>query len=350
MKNSIFLSLLIVCAVTGTAQRTCITARTNGNWDQSSTWNLNRVPADNDSIVIPLGMQVTLAAGKKLSNVFLDIAGSLKMDEASMAGASNDLDIITNSNKTNLVVARVLDLDARIERGADRDGLARIRIRINNAGDFVTKFSTDLKLLQGSATAFNNASPSFLRNQNGSLTLVLMEFSVSNTDKSVQLKWKAQQENNNDLYIVERSGDAHTWQKINTLNAVPTASTAQQYSYSDQQPLNGISYYRLRVINKDGKFGFTPIKAVRIWQDVKDAILYPNPASSYTQIFFNERITGSLTVHLYGRSGELVKTWYSSDRSNVMELNVAGMPPGKYIVSIMGATDFRRNMPLLLIK
>lgn len=350
MKKILLFACIVIAATTSNAQRAHIYATANGNWDQPNTWNLHRVPSDNDSIVIPAGIKVTLSASKTLSNIFVDIVGILKIDEATTAGESNDLDIITAGVKTNMVIVRLFDGESRIEKGIDRDGGGRIRIKINNSGNFITKYSTETKLLTGTATAYNNLNTSFVKNPNGSLILVMMEFSISNSDKAVFLKWKAQQENNNDKYFVERSVDAHTWQKIAEIAAVPVSPTAQSYSFTDQQPVAGINYYRLRVVNKDGKYGLTPIKAVRIASNVKDVLLYPNPARTTASLYFNEKTTGSITVAIYNGNGHLIETKQSAIDSNILELNVSKLAPGNYLVHVQGTNSFKKTIRLFVIK
>src|SRR6478735_6396459 len=58
-----------------------ITAIGNGNWKNNSTWSLNRVPTNGDTVVIPASKTVVIDNVQNLSNSFLyvKIYGTLKL-------------------------------------------------------------------------------------------------------------------------------------------------------------------------------------------------------------------------------------------------------------------------------
>lgn len=345
MKKSICFAILAIATLTLSAQRTFIYATASGNWDQPATWNLKRVPANNDSISIPENLRIRLSASKTLTNVHLQIAGTLIIDEAA-TGNSNDLDIVTIGAKTSQRIIELPGTDARVERGFDNTGTGRIRIRIDNDGNYITKFTTESRLLTGAAIAFNNTSPYFAKNPAGSLVLVMLEFGIATNNKTVTLKWKAQQENNNESYQVERSSDSQEWFRIGEVKAVTTSSVAQSYSFTDQQPINGMNYYRLRMVNKDGKYGITTIKATRIGGNIKDVVIFPNPAHNNASLFFDEKITGTLSVAIYNPNGQLLETLTSSANTNVLSLDLSRFAKGNYFVSIQGSSGFKKTVRL----
>src|SRR5688500_1542746 len=64
-----------------TLQATTITAVVNnGQWNVNSTWNLNRQPQNNDTIVIPVGFTVLLDQHITLDNIYLLIYGTLRFN------------------------------------------------------------------------------------------------------------------------------------------------------------------------------------------------------------------------------------------------------------------------------
>jgi len=346
MKKIITFFFCLALSSTLYSQRTLIYAVRSGNWSVDSTWNLKRQPADNDSIVIPSGKTITLSSSKSFTNSVLDIFGILSLDEAT--SNSNDLDFITTTTKTNFAVVRLIDSDSRILRGTDNNGTGRIRVKVNNNGIYIIKYTTGNKPLLGSATAFNNFSASFFKEPVGSLTVVLLEFSISNTDKTVYLKWKSQQENNYDRYLVERSKDGRAWQQIAELKAVPNSTTPQQYSYTDQSPINGISYYRLRVVNHDGKFGISPVKAARIGSLKSSISIYPNPAATTATIFINDEEAKDLSVQIYNRSGQLAGIQKSVNGSNVINIDVSRLAQGDYSVEVVGANGYKKTLRIIV--
>ena len=53
---------------------------TNGAWSHASTWNLNRVPENNDTIVIPANITVKMKNPRSLDNVIIVVSGTLLLD------------------------------------------------------------------------------------------------------------------------------------------------------------------------------------------------------------------------------------------------------------------------------
>ncbi|MEP6464756.1 MAG: alpha-amylase family glycosyl hydrolase [Parafilimonas sp.] len=111
-----------------------------------------------------------------------------------------------------------------------------------------------------------------------------LSFTAQKTDAhSVLLNWSAESDGNNDRFEIERSNDGISFAKIATINAVAT-SGAQHYSYPDNNPLNGISYYRIKQIDKDGSYQYSSIQKINLADAVKQWNIYPNPARNNATI------------------------------------------------------------------
>ena len=68
---------------------------------------------------------------------------------------------------------------------------------------------------------------------------------------------------NNDYYEVQRSVDVETWQTINTVTGAGNSNTQMSYSTLDDNPLHGVSYYRLKQTDYDGQTeSFNPISII----------------------------------------------------------------------------------------
>lgn len=74
-------------------------------------------------------------------------------------------------------------------------------------------------------------------------------------------------------------------------------SGINKYTFTDDQPLNGLNYYRLRQVDLDGKFTYSPV--VRIFTDkgLQQVSVYPNPANEFIYITYagnKDKITLSI--------------------------------------------------------
>lgn len=111
--------------------------------------------------------------------------------------------------------------------------------------------------------------------------LTYFKGAVCNTDE-VCLEWETASEKNNDYFEIQRSGDASAFKKIAALNSkAPGGQSAVKLSYEiiDNDVLHGLSYYRLKQVDKDFSFSYSKVIAVNIITEKIKFIIYPNPNS-----------------------------------------------------------------------
>ena len=114
-----------------------------------------------------------------------------------------------------------------------------------------------------------------LNNTNGSVTLSftsvlpveLTRFTARQDGPAVLLEWQTASERNNEGFSLERSVDARTWQPIGFVAGQGTFLQPQSYRHTDEYPLRGRNYYRLRQVDFAGQSLYLPIVPV----DVKRA-------------------------------------------------------------------------------
>src|SRR5450432_1381164 len=100
-----------------------------------------------------------------------------------------------------------------------------------------------------------NPNSGILFTQSTTLPVQLVLFLASkNDDGTVAVKWATSQEQNSNYYDVERSSDQSGWIKIGTVKAKGFSSITSNYNFTDNLPLSGSSYYRLKMVDLDAKF------------------------------------------------------------------------------------------------
>ncbi len=328
------------------AQRNLIYAVNNGYWNQNATWNLGRVPGSSDSIIVPIGKTVTVGSNVSLTNSVIEVFGNLLIDEPTTSGGKTYLDLATTTSNSMAYVIRVNKSTSRIGRGSDNMGMGFIRIKVNNKGDFITKYSTSAIDVKGPAYALNNGDGGFDMNGVSSLPVILVDFVAYQNGKNVILKWKSPQENNSDRYTVERSVDGRTWLKQGDVVAIQFSTMPQFYSFTDENPLAGIGYYRLKIVDRDGKFGITPIKAVRGSGASNKLSLYPNPAYSNATLIVNQEKQERFDIFIFNKNGQLVARHQSSEGSNVVSFPVNHLAIGEYTIDVKSKSGTRQTVRL----
>lgn len=87
-------------------------------------------------------------------------------------------------------------------------------------------------------------------------------FAELSDEKSVSVKWTTASEKNNEYFIIERSIDSENWQTIYVMGSLGDSHSVKSYSIFDHSPIEGISYYRLKQVDKSGMFTYSGIQTV----------------------------------------------------------------------------------------
>jgi hypothetical protein len=90
---------------------------------------------------------------------------------------------------------------------------------------------------------------------------------------TVLLQWKADNISEGDYFLVERSRDGSHFE---TMSAQTVTDTAQRYQISDNSPLGGTDYYRIKYIGTTGTPVYSKSLQVSLAGDF-DFKFYPNP-------------------------------------------------------------------------
>lgn len=165
---------------------------------------------------------------------------------------------------------------------------------------------------------FNSFSRFTLGNRLGGtnpLPIELIYFTASPAGKTVSLDWATASELNNSYYDVERSADGVHFEYLTKVNAYGngTSTVKQVYQTTDNDPYKGISYYRLKQVDKTGEFKYSDIVSVE-FEDKSYINLYPNPTAGLlhlkaTEDYNNATIKVINAMGVEVQSGKLVKTY-----------------------------------------
>ncbi len=104
------------------------------------------------------------------------------------------------------------------------------------------------------AAVFSGAvsRPFVLVKKTNILPVELLNFSARCNSEKVNLNWATATEDNNDFFTIDRSADAVNYQTLGFINGAGNSTTIKNYSFVDNDPLKGASYYRLRQTDFNG--------------------------------------------------------------------------------------------------
>ncbi|MDQ2753903.1 MAG: T9SS type A sorting domain-containing protein, partial [Bacteroidota bacterium] len=102
-----------------------------------------------------------------------------------------------------------------------------------------------------------------------------------------------------------------------------------QYSYNDNSPLKGANYYRLRIVDGDGRFVYSKTITVN-FNGTSLFALYPNPAVDVVHLRFS--LASSATITVFDMNGKALMQKTISGGSSSQNINVSALAAGIYTV------------------
>lgn len=148
----------------------------------------------------------------------------------------------------------------------------------------------------------------------------------------VVVKWATATEDQTDHFLVERSPDAVHWTPLASVPARRFSATPQWYEWHDSMPLPGESFYRLRRVDADGSYSWSPV--VRVWREALPAALHlwPVPATDVLMIDWpNPR--RPFAVEIFDLAGRCVEALPAKE-GRTLQLDVGTLAPGVYVLRV----------------
>ena len=166
----------------------------------------------------------------------------------------------------------------------------------------------------------------------------MANFNAAKVGNTATLTWKTVSEINNKGFNVQRSSNGTNWV---TLKYVAGAGTSSNYSFVDNSPASGVSYYRLGLVDANGKISYSSTLSIDFSKATVGISFYPNPVKSVMNVSIPAIQSNTASLSLVGLNGRTIKTIQlgtQSSNSNVA-VNVAGLAKGFYVLTLKdGAT------------
>ncbi len=157
-----------------------------------------------------------------------------------------------------------------------------------------------------------------------SLPIELIIFTAKCNNNIVELNWTTASEINNDYFTIEKCKDdacivSDDWKIVTNIDGAGTSNELKYYSYTDENPCDGISYYRLKQTDFDGAFKYSDIEIVDCsGLNNPDVIFYPNPFRDELIVRTINISSINAEIEIYGVLGDKVleQTLYNIDKNN----------------------------------
>src|SRR5690554_5044772 len=170
------------------------------------------------------------------------------------------------------------------------------------------------------------------------LPIELITFDAIKKDRQVELSWKTATETNNDFFTIARSVDGKYWEDLQYIEGAGNSVQVQEYSYTDDAPYAGISYYRLTQTDFDGTQKTFPIVSVEE-KDLEVLQAYPNPVVHTVTLM---GVKENQAIRIFNAVGIEVteNTQVSISPSKKTLINMNDLPKGMYYI-VNGAKQIK---------
>ncbi len=175
---------------------------------------------------------------------------------------------------------------------------------INNSGFGVAVAAQRSQTGTGTNGRIDNIRIAVYYNVISTLPVKLINFSAQAKTEIVRLSWTTAEESDMDRFEVQRSANGTEFSSFGTIICT-NQRTVTAYAFNDYAPLQGISYYRLKILEKDGKTSYS--KIVTVQQNIENATtLYPSPWKKGSALNIRNAGNEKLSIQFYNYTGELV--------------------------------------------
>ncbi|MEM9847364.1 MAG: T9SS type A sorting domain-containing protein [Bacteroidota bacterium] len=183
----------------------------------------------------------------------------------------------------------------------------------------------------------NDFSPFSIGNDNV-LPVELLSFKGRALEEAVLLEWTTATEINNKGFFVERSEDSKAWKSLGFVEGQGNSLEQHDYNFLDEQPISGVGYYRLKQVDFDESFEYTPIISVEFGADkIVLSELFPNPTNDYAQMDLSLPKAEQVIIDVYDAIGRHLQRdvqTLPAGMSNVV-LATTHLAAGSYYVSVL---------------
>ncbi len=178
------------------------------------------------------------------------------------------------------------------------------------------------------------------------LPVKLLSFSGIYKNNATQLNWEADNQVNFSGYDLERSTDGATFNSIDFASAQTSNSATQSYQYIDDlSSLNdNVFYYRLKMVDLDGKFSYSNIIMVRKdQQNINGISINPNPViNDMATVRFTAITSGIAEIRIINLTGQIVMRQQNNiyeGTNSISVNNLSHLQPGIYLIQVANGNN-----------
>lgn len=167
-----------------------------------------------------------------------------------------------------------------------------------------------------------------------SLPVELLYFDATSTGKNTQLKWATATEIGNSHFEIEHSTDGINFRELAHVEGNGNSVSTIKYDFIHNNPEQGINYYRLKQLDYDGLFEFSPIKAVNFRAEEAESFsIIPSMATTNIAVKLFGIEQQDVNLYIFNSMGRKLRS-ENFKGLNSLDLNIEELPVGNYYMQV----------------
>jgi hypothetical protein len=168
----------------------------------------------------------------------------------------------------------------------------------------------------GEATGFSNVLP-----------VQLTQFTATPKTNSVAINWTTASEKDNAFFQIEHSVNGKDFKFIGSINGNGSSAQTISYSFEHNAPAEGVNYYRLKQVDLDGNFTYSPIKTAII--GTSSLVLKSNLVNNTLDVITSTK--APVAFGIFNTNGQRLLNDFAQGEKLV---DVSRLPVGLYFIKV----------------
>jgi hypothetical protein len=169
------------------------------------------------------------------------------------------------------------------------------------------------------------------------LPVTLTSFRAAVQGATVGVSWATASEQNSARFEVQRAAPNQAFSTLAMIAGAGTTQQAHTYRYIDTAPLPTTAYYRLKQVDGDGSYTYSPVVIVPAATRATPTLAlssYPNPTLSRASVTWAMPLPAPGRWYLTNMLGQLVHTQSLDREATALTLDLHSYATGTYILTV----------------
>lgn len=288
-----------------------------GKWNSASTWSMGHTPRNGETAIIPKDSTLIVDNNMTVStDITLKVYGNLNFQVGKLRLSANSVVLVYPGGTITSAQGNSSD---KIDIGG------------------VSKYTGSHGTLEGPLMA--NAATTLFDFFPVTLPVRFVDFSVAGYANGNLISWETVEEEQVEKYLIERSIDGRIWQVVGQILPSTQTEYRNKYSYNDNNNLEGLIFYRVKQVDKQGHSLYTHVKSISMRSYV--GALTIKVVDKNVIIKTPQPLFGKVEVSLITLSGHMVAKQTYEQPNDQFILGKPNFKGGHYIIFL---TDGRTKI------